>query len=128
MKSPVLFSFDRSTLVGLALMAFALLFWLAVLLEVAFHQPFLIESVFVPIDRFSAWLSISGVVVLPALAVLLNIVPLLKVEFHDSAEQFLFTLEIKKRPSNALVVLIGLFMVMAIMLYSFVENFVVLAR
>ena len=110
-------------LIGIFLMLMPALFFFSVVMERFFGNNFLVENIFVPIDKTSGLISAFIMVGLPFIAICINILTFINVSFNKEKDNFLFKLEIKPRLLNILIACLGFLTIVIIIGYLFTENF-----
>lgn len=113
---------------GIMLLSVSVLFWIAVVFSEIFGQPGFFESTFSRIDHISPLLSIMLVIVLPLIAIALNLISLLKLELGMGDENiFIHILFHRNWAQWALIAFAGISTGL-ILVYLFLENFSIVAR
>lgn len=125
MKTTFASAQNKSALVGFALISFAMLFWIAVVLEQIFHQHFLMENVISKIDTGSPVLSIFFFMGLPFLAFVINTLYVARFSFHNEKEEWVTMLGIKTEPLNLFIIVFSLANMLFLFAYSITENFII---
>lgn len=128
MRTQQFLSIDRPAVAGLFLLAIPAAFWFAVILEQVFHNPFLLNSIFVTIDNISPVLSILLLVVLPLIALAWNLLHIIRIGFKMQDGELSATLVVRTRLISIGVIAFAALNIALIACYVFMENFTVTAR
>lgn len=112
-----------SFLAGSFIMLIPAVFFFSVIMEQFFNNNYLIENIFVPIDKISGLISAFLMIGLPFIAVCINIIPLVSIEVKNEKEKFRLTIELKAKILNIIIICLGVLTIMTIMGYLFTENF-----
>ena len=128
MRTQQFLSIDRPAVAGLFLLAIPAAFWFAVILEQVFHNPFLVNSIFVSIDNISPVLSILLLVVLPLIALAWNLLHIIRINFKMHEGELSATLVVRTRLISIGVIAFAAINITLIACYVFMENFTVTAR
>lgn len=123
MKTEHFFSLDRPSLTGLFLMAVPFSFWIAVLFEQVFDNPFLFNSIFVAIDNASPLLTVLLLVVLPLIALAWNLLNIIKVQCKMHEGDIVTTLTVRTHLISIGVIGFAALNIFFIGCYVFFENF-----
>jgi hypothetical protein len=128
MRTRQFLSIDRPALAGLFLLAIPFSFWIAVIFEQVFNNPFLVNSIFVTIDNISPLLSILLLVVLPLIALAWNLLHIITLSFKFHEGEFITTLSVKTRLLSIGVIAGALINITLIGCYVLLENFNITLR
>jgi hypothetical protein len=123
-----IFTIDRPALAGMLLLAVPAAFWIALIFELVFSNPFLMNSVFITIDNISPLLTILLLVVLPLIALAWNFFHIVRFGFRLQDGEFTSTLTVQTKLINMGVIISAAVNIGLIVLYAFMENFNVTLR
>jgi hypothetical protein len=123
MKPANLFQINKQFIIGATLMFMPALFFFSVVMEQFFHNNFLIESIFVRIDKISGLLSALLMFGLPFIAICINAISFINFKMKKENENLVGYFIIKPRVLNVLVCLLGVMTIIIILSYLFVENY-----
>lgn len=98
-------------------------FFLSDMLEQMFNSNFLIENIFVRIDKISGLISAFLMVGLPFMAICINTIPLMNLTVKRENNTLKIILSVRAKILNIVVVCAGFFMIVLIMGYLFTENY-----
>src|SRR5689334_6188120 len=96
--------FNAPAIAGIAASALPLVFWTAVATEILFHNSFLMNNFFSPMDQFSSFLSIFFLVIIPGIALLINFFFIFRFSFDKADDELRFTASFRMKPLNLAVI------------------------
>lgn len=104
-------------------MSVPVLFFFSVAMEQVFNNNFLIENIFVPIDKTSGLLSAFLMIGLPFIAICINLIPLVNLKIKKENEFLHLSFDIKTKILNIFIICLGFFTIAIILGYLVTENF-----
>ncbi|MEO8399696.1 MAG: hypothetical protein ABI550_07775 [Ignavibacteriaceae bacterium] len=114
---------NLSSITGMIMMSIPALFFFSVVMEQFFNNNFLIENIFVPIDKTSGLLSAFLMIGLPFIAVCINLIPLINLKIKKENNTLRLSFDIKTRVLNIVIICLGIITMAIILGYLFTENF-----
>ena len=113
----------RQFIIGSILMFMPVFFFFSVFMEQVMQNSYLVENIFVKLDRVNMGISAFMMMGFPAIAALINLIPLIKLnirkEGRDINGSFSFTL----RTLNIIIVLAAVVTLAVVTAYLFAENY-----
>ncbi len=126
--APIQWGKNKSAVYGYALIAFAVLFWIAVIQEQLFHSNWLVENIVVKIDRTSSFLSILLCLVFPLIALIINFIHMVSFNFKKEKNECVATLRMRPAATNVAIIIFCLMNTLMLVAYLFTENFTLAER
>jgi hypothetical protein len=120
--------FNAPAIAGIAASALPLVFWTAVCTELLFHNSFLMNNFFTPMEQTSSFLSIFFLVILPGIVLLLNFFFVFRFGFEKEGEELRLSATLRLKPLNLAVIAFTGANVLLILAYAVTENFMLIAR
>ncbi|GEM_PF-3086617 len=128
MKTLPLTHFNKPALWGLTMITIPLLFWISVINEQWLGMTWLVENIFVPMDKSFQFLSPLLLLIIPTVALLWNLKQISRFELSRSITEIKCSYSIKPNWSNIIIILFGIFNALALMAYLLSENFEITIR
>ncbi|HKR06698.1 MAG TPA: hypothetical protein VJY62_18835 [Bacteroidia bacterium] len=128
MKTTVTSVQNKPALIGLALLTFPILFWIAVTLEQLFHNEFLQENLVMKIDHASSLLSILLFIVFPLIALLINLFYITRFSSYKENTEWVTMLSFRPQTANLSIIIFSAVNILILFGYSITENFIITAR
>ena len=128
MKTILSHSHNKPALIGLALIAFPILFWIAVISEQLFHNEFLQENLIMKIDNASSALSILLFILFPMIALIVNLYHIARLRIYKENDELVTVFRLRQEAINLAIIIFCLMNILILFAYSITENFVITPR
>jgi hypothetical protein len=128
MKTTLSFTHNKPALIGLTLISFPVLFWIAVISEQLFHNEFLQENLIVKIDHASSALSILLFIFFPLIALIMNLYKIARLSIFKENGEWVTVFNLRPQAINLAIIIFSLMNILILFAYSITENFVYTPR